>query len=315
MSPNPQRDDDIEILCAFDERFVPHAATMLCSLLENNRVFRVHIFHRASTQSESKRFGSLVAKLKSLIEEYKCQVKCYEMELENFAELRVDDWSSMAHYFRLLAPRVLPTHIRKILYLDSDVIVRGPLRELWNTDLSDHALAAVQDAFWDPNADLPYIDMPEGAKYFNSGVILINLEYWRQYNVGERAIKFIRDNPTRVNYYDQDALNAILVGCWIALPATWNQHILDPAIVHFIGDNKPWRWPVTLAYKADYHRYRLKTPWRRYRLEGRPKLSRRLYYFLQTTAHLLLPNSLRQWLRLCLNSARTWSLGHLRMKR
>ena len=58
MSPDRQSDGGIEILCAFDERFVPHAATMLCSLLENNRVFRVHIFHGASIGYESERFDS-----------------------------------------------------------------------------------------------------------------------------------------------------------------------------------------------------------------------------------------------------------------
>ena len=230
---------------------------------------------------------------------------CYEMRPEDFLDLRVDKWSSMAHYFRLLAPRVLPAHIKKILYLDSDVIVRGSLRELWNTDLSGHALAAVADAFWDPKAELPYLDMPEGAKYFNSGVILINLDYWRQNNVCERAIAFIRDNPTKVNYYDQDALNAILVDCWINLPAIWNQHILNPTIVHFIGDHKPWQWSAKHAYKVDYHRYRLKTPWRRYRLEGKPNLSRKLYRSLRSFARPLVPGILRQWLRLHLISSRT----------
>ena len=43
----------------------------------------------------------------------------------------------------------------------------------------------------------PTSEMPKGAKYFNSGVMLINLDYWRQNNVGERAIAFVRDNPTK----------------------------------------------------------------------------------------------------------------------
>jgi lipopolysaccharide biosynthesis glycosyltransferase len=303
---NSEQRDGMEVLCGFDERFVPHAATMLCSLLENNRVSRVHVLHGASKGKESERFKGSIAKLERLLVKYECKLVCYEVGFEDFVGLRVDESSSIAHYFRLLAPQVLPTHMKKILYLDSDLIVRGSLLALWNCDLSGNALAAVEDAFWDPYSDWPYVEMPRGARYFNSGVMLINLDYWRQHRVGERAIAFVRDNPTKVNYYDQDALNAILINSWISLPAVWNHHIPNPAIVHFIGEDKPWRWSVKHAYKNEYYRYRRKTPWRHYRLtEGRLVLQQRLGFSLRRVARAVLPGSLQQWLRLRLRSSGT----------
>ena len=184
--------------------------------------------------------------------------------------------------------------------------MRGSLRDLWNCDVSGYALAAVEDAFWDPKAEWSYVEMPKGAKYFNSGVMLINLDYWRQNNVGERAIAFVRDNPTRVNYYDQDALNAILANCWISLSPIWNQHIPNPAIVHFVGEDKPWQWSVNHPYKSDYHRYRCKTPWQHYRLaEGRLVLQRGFGRSLRSFARAVLPEGLRQWLRSRLRSSET----------
>jgi lipopolysaccharide biosynthesis glycosyltransferase len=125
----------------------------------------------------------------------------------------------------------------------------------------------------------------------------MNLKFWRHYNVPERAIEFIRNNPEKVQYWDQDALNAILIGQWIELPAYWNaqhpQEWLDrkrnPTIIHFTGYKKPWHWSCDNPFKHEYYKYRLKTPWPKLKLEGRPR-------FLRRIARLALPSSLRQWL-------------------
>jgi lipopolysaccharide biosynthesis glycosyltransferase len=306
-SPGLIRSPNLEVLCGCDERYLPHAATMLCSLLEHNSVFRIHIFYSSID-------GCQLAKLKSLVERYGSEAVCYEMVREDFQDLRVDkgaSQSSIANYFRLWAPRILPRNLERILYLDSDIIVRRSLTDLWNTDLCDHALAAVEDSFWDPKAGYGYVELTPGAKYFNSGVLLINLDYWKQNSVYERAVEFMRNNPDKLNYYDQDALNAILVHRWINLPAIWNEHalstpgppalrnkhIVNPAIVHFVGDDKPWRWSSKHPFKREYHKYRRKTPWRQYREEGRPALPQRLGRSLRRSARVVLPGRLREWLR------------------
>ena len=210
----------MEVLCAFDERFIPHAATMLCSLLEYNRVAKIYLFYSGVSNSN-------IAKLRIFVDGYGALLVAYEMDAKQFAHLRVDresPASSIANYFRLLAPRFLPLDLKKVLYLDSDMIVRRSLEELWKTNLSSYALAAVEDCFWRP--ELNYVQMPANTKYFNSGVMLINLEYWRKHRVGERATQFVRENPDQVQYYDQDALNATLINCWVSVSAIWNDHAL-----------------------------------------------------------------------------------------
>jgi lipopolysaccharide biosynthesis glycosyltransferase len=301
----------LEVLCSCDGAYLPHAATMLCSLLEHNEISRIHIFYKSIGNSE-------LTKLSSLTEKYKTELVCYEMVpevLEDFS-LHTNDWfRSVANYFRLLAPRILPTDLEKILYLDSDIIVRRSLMDLWDTNLGDKAFAGVEDAFWQPTLDyveLPpgakydYVELPPGAKYFNSGVMLINLNYWRRYNVYERAVEFMRDNPDKLNYVDQDALNAILVNQWIDLPAIWNdqarsvghvpvarnENIEDPAIVHFVGGDKPWSWSCKHPFKSEYRKYRLKTPWSRYNEEGEPR-----FRFIRAVAKIVLPDELQQLLR------------------
>ena len=308
----------MEILCASDERFLPHTATMLCSLLDHNRACRIHLFHSSGTVNG-------LSILKAFVEnEYETQLLCYEIEPQS--GLRVDGHMSIATYYRLMAPRILPIDIEKILYLDSDLIVRRSLSQLWTTDLRDSALAAVQEFYWDPGK--PFVEIPPGSKYFNAGIMLLNLDYWRQNKVGERAIAFIINNPDKVNYWDQDALNALLVNRWINLPPTWNVQVnrwtdlewIDPTIlnlhddtevrklvanagiVHFVGPVKPWHWRwhqsnKKYPLKSEYHRYRRKTPWRQYRLEGKPSFLSRLYFCVGSCAKLLLPGTVRRWVR------------------
>jgi lipopolysaccharide biosynthesis glycosyltransferase len=287
----------MEILCACDARFLPHTATMLCSLLENNTGSQVHLLYSSLGCRDLK-------KLDRFVKGYRSTLTCYEMIPANFHDLRVDKWASIANYYRLLAPQLLPDDVDKVLYLDSDIIVRSSLNELWRNDLTNYALAAVA------NLDEPAgtLGLPRGAKYFNSGVLLINLTFWRQHSVSETALAFIRNHPEKVEYWDQDALNAILVGRWIELPRYWNMQDdrweKNPAIVHFCSVKKPWHWSSDHLFKSDYHEYRVKTPWPRYQPDGMPGLGLRLDSSLRrfvdpmrSRAQAALPSSLRKWLR------------------
>jgi lipopolysaccharide biosynthesis glycosyltransferase len=178
----------------------------------------------------------------------------------------------------------------KVLYLDSDLIVRSSLEMIWEINLEGYAVAAIENPPFQRNVEL---GLPSGARYFNAGVLLMNLAYWREHDVVNRALSFIEENQQRLEYWDQDALNVILCESWLQLPSHWNaQHgefsdwrygyelrkeIRDPAIVHFSGDGlKPWQWSLEHPFKSEYHKYRRKTPWRRYRMEGTPRLTRRL---------------------------------------
>jgi lipopolysaccharide biosynthesis glycosyltransferase len=290
----------MEVLCACDDRYLPHMATMLRSLLRHNAAPRIHLFHHKIDLRA-------LAKLKSLAARYGGTMKCYDMASKDFKDFRVDGHASIANYYRLLAPQLLPMDVDRVVYLDSDIIVRRSLTDLWSVDLTDYALAAVEDRIKSLAIDL---GLPVGAKYFNSGVLLINLTYWRKYKVDERAIAFIKDNPLKVQYWDQDALNATLVHCWKELPEVWNwneQYICqtqypllsDPAIVHFCGvpELKPWHWNCQHPFRHEYRQHRRKTPWRRYRLEGRPSLFRRVSIPLRGFARVMLPAGMREWLR------------------
>ncbi len=267
---------------------------MLCSLLEHNSVSGIHLFYNSVAKQE-------LAKLEAFVSKYGAKITFYEMDLTDFEGLHFDKWASAAVYFRLLAPRFLPAELDKILYLDSDIIVRHSLDNLWNTDITGYALAAVPNL--EDNAR-KLLNFPEGTKYFNSGVLLINLQFWKENQIVDHAIDFIKSNPDKVHFWDQDALNATLIGRWIELPTFWNWQLnsatpksgteSEPAIVHFLTDDKPWHSFGTHLLKSEYHKYRRKTPWRQYVPRSvPPRISRTIRSFARTA----LPGGLRVWLR------------------
>jgi lipopolysaccharide biosynthesis glycosyltransferase len=280
----------MDVLCACDEGYFPHAATMLCSVLEHNMGARIHLFHDSISGSELDKLESFVARRGSTI-------VFYEVNQAAFAGLRVDKWASIAVYFRLLAPRLLPSTLDKVLYLDCDIIVRRSLQGLWDTDISGYALAGVSN--YDDGARKA-LGLPDGTKYFNSGVLLINLAYWRERRVAEAATLFARENSEKMQFWDQDALNGTLVNRWIEVPPTWNWQFpgtlpengneFEPAVVHFTTKDKPWHWLNAHILKSEYYRYRGKTPWRQY-------VPHEINPNIRNAVRSLVPRHLRSWLR------------------
>ena len=117
----------------------------------------------------------------------------------------------------------------KVLYLDVDTIVTGDISELWYTNIYDNYIAAV----------------PECGEYYNSGVMLMNLEYMRKHNSSEALCSFLESRI--YTFPDQEAINNVFAGKIRKLPPKFNAWNLtkDPyatpfAIRHFTGIDKPW---------------------------------------------------------------------------
>lgn len=177
-------------------------------------------------------------------------------------------------YFRLRIGSLLPD-IDRALYLDCDTIVRGSLRELWELDLQDKTIAAVEDKAFSDHKKLSC-----GEKYFNAGVILLDLKKWRERDYENKAFSLDRSFLDVVRFHDQDILNHILKNEVLYVEDRWNfmVHIFedtslksvctdiempDPVIVHFTTDRKPWLFSTKkIAFAEEYLQYRRKGPWK-----------------------------------------------------
>jgi|WetSurMetagenome_2_1015567.scaffolds.fasta_scaffold11041_1 lipopolysaccharide biosynthesis glycosyltransferase len=268
------------VVIACDESYLPHAATMLCSLLENNIVsIKIFLLHDGIKNKK-------LRLLEQFINKYNAEFEAFEFHDNVLSSLKINDHFTTLNYYRIFIPEILPADIGKVIYLDCDLIVRKPIDALWNIDLENHLLAAVENAFNEEQRGNQnrQLGLPPNSPYFNSGVMLIDVCKWRQESIHSRVINFITNYPGKISYVDQDGLNAVLCDQWLKLPLIWNlqspifiepelrlrfaETISDPAIVHFTGDGiKPWQESTfQYSFYLEYNKYRHKTPWPRYKI-------------------------------------------------
>ena len=126
----------------------------------------------------------------------------------------------------------------KILYLDADTIVTNSLLDLWQTDITDYAIAGVKEyGEW-----YDYIGVPN-EEYINAGVLLMNLKYIREHKIDDKLFKLI--NSKWLGFPDQDAINIICNGKIKYINPVYNSHELtlitaDAKIIHYIRRRKGW---------------------------------------------------------------------------
>ena len=274
--------DKMHICCSTDDNYAKHCGVMLCSLFENNEhaTFDIHIL--ISDLSDDN-----LDKLRSLIKGYKSECHFYTIESDVLKGVKYRENRPLteAAYYRILMSSILDESVVKVLYLDSDIIVNGDLTHLFSIDISEYALAATKDLAEMTDERRFQLSLPYNEPYFCSGIMLINLDFWRK-NDSEKALIEFSKRDRKVFNHDQDALNAVFSGKWFQLSPKWNRFFPDfyensffetradrhafeqePVIIHFSGHFKPWnniKW-VGLKwrrYKNLYYKYLEISPWK-----------------------------------------------------
>lgn len=200
-------------------------------------------------------------------------------------------------WYRVFLPELLP-EVDRVLYLDCDTIIRRNLSELWMTDLRGMPLGAVVNPLY-PFMDCRFLDElgVRAESYFNSGVLLFDLQKWRASELTEHLLVRAREQG-RQEWPDQNALNVVLRDFWLPLPPAWNaQNTLfdlpmymlaydeaaivearaNPAIIHFIGPYKPWHFRCKHKFRHLYWEHLANTPWRDSAMLGKTILNRILW--------------------------------------
>jgi lipopolysaccharide biosynthesis glycosyltransferase len=185
-------------------------------------------------------------------------------------------------YVRMFLHRILK-HYKKVLYLDCDLVAEADVAELFNIDLRGKALAAVRDRgitnpllektdkYW-TGAAAYYsgtLSVTNMADYFNSGVLVMNLDKIRAQDLEDEFIRVARIN----NRYcmDQNVLNAVLKNDVLLLPTEWNYQAVPnlplyvfaysdcKRIIHYVARNKPLNSANSLIFSA-FWKYAGKLP-------------------------------------------------------
>ncbi|MEH7502244.1 glycosyltransferase family 8 protein [Neobacillus drentensis] len=249
--------DTIHIITAVNNDFAKHMAVMLFSLLENKKSKNPLIIHvlEADLSEQNK------LKLKRLVSRYRAEICFIKMEDSLFKNCLIFGHITKETYYRIKIPDLIGQQIQKALYLDSDMIIHDDITRLWETNINEVFLAAIEDPLGHYRVE--DLAITENS-YFNAGVLLINVTKWREHSISEQVMRFIRENPSKIWWWDQDALNAILFDKWLKLEMKWNFQPLSqipltyPSIVHFTSPMKPWNGDPPLKEYYLYYANRLK---------------------------------------------------------
>jgi lipopolysaccharide biosynthesis glycosyltransferase len=264
--------DIIEIVCGLDSNYAAHLAVMLKSLTAYNQKhrFRVHVLH-----------DGIPPELRKRVEDCNKEVEINWLSVDNHQVLGFEGilHISRATYLRLMMLEMLDPVLKRVLYLDVDMIINGDILSLWNTPLGDKVCAAVADPGVNPKEFAKKWNLSGKGPYFNASVMLFDLDKLRSKPYMEQAIKILATPNHGLEYADQDALNIVLWNDWLEVDPGWNfqrkflysnyadWNVLSPqnyqpAIIHYTEFWKPWKKTEWHPCHWLYLRELFKTPFK-----------------------------------------------------
>ncbi len=283
----------VNILYQSDNNYASYMGVSICSLFENNKEadeITVYIIdddidadNKEKLLHMAKGYGRRIEFLtgRVLLDDEDI-VKTFE-----YTSFRKNTHS----YFKLFIDRLIPGLDDRIIYIDCDTVVEGDISELTRIDMEDKPIGMVQDSLVASAKTSVGID--DSDRYYNSGVILIDLKRWKELDCSGRIYRHIRDVRT-YGTVDQDVLNVELHDDILTLPVRYNlqpihmvydyktysrvyRHrepyytqdeiagaLKDPGIIHFlryIGES-PWHKDNVHPATPYFNRYLKLSPWK-----------------------------------------------------
>ena len=259
--------DPISVSFSVSDNYSQHLAVVLTSFLVNNPASRFvfHVLHRNITEENQSRIRELERMYPN------CGIKFHPIDASVFEKFPIPkelEHVTQEMYYRYILPEVLGDEKRTI-YSDVDVLCVDDVRPLWNIDLRGNIVAAVSEG---KNGELKkkLIGMTGDALYFNSGLLVLDLDKMRT----ENSLRILIENTVkysgRIVWPDQDVINITFRNRIFQIDERWNCFCRkycplrkNVVIWHFMGAlDKPWcniwkntTWPI-------YLKYLLKSPYR-----------------------------------------------------
>ncbi len=279
------------IVCGADNNFAMPLAITLFSAFVNLREGAVQLIYVIDGGISTPNKARVNNVLKNAGKGFKLAWIPYDLSI--IKTVQVTAIISKAAYLRILIADLLPSVHDKAIYLDCDMIVEADLAALWEIQFSGEPAMAVQDFFYpfvstdDAIINYKAYSIRADATYCNSGLMVLNLSYWRANKVSSKIFNYLALNVTTLKHFDQDGINAVIAGKWKLLNPRWNvslssvavfgkelnltqeklewyreKFFKNPYIIHYTSRHKPWhtghknREALTVYYFDQYYRNR-----------------------------------------------------------
>ena len=278
----------MNIVYTINDGFVPQVAACMTSVYENNKyIDELNIYIIAINMSKENQ--EILKKISN-----KYNRKCHIIELNDIRGLFDFDVDTLGWHISVLArfffDKLLPNTVEKVIYLDGDTICLRNLNELWNIDMSKNVIAGSLAPTKRTRA-IKELNLSDKDPYINAGVLLINLKKWRIEKTGEKIIDYYRKHNGHLTANDQDAINGCLKSeikvikpkfnyytsyiyypykClkkfqepYKFIPKGWyDESKKEPVIIHYLGEERPWRKGCNHPYQKEFDYYMSLTPFK-----------------------------------------------------
>lgn len=244
----------IPIFLASNNNYAPFIATVVSSICYNTKHYIDFYILDSNISSLNKK----------IIENLKTQFNNFSIEFikidfkKYFKNFKQNNEWSLDIYSRFLIPD-LKKDIKKAIYIDVDTIILDDISKLYNISIVKYGLGAIPDLY---DCIKHRKELSLNIKnYFNSGVLLINCEYWRKNNIFNKLLELEKHYKDKLKFFDQDLLNIYFKDNYKKLDYKYNlqtnqifnfngldkeeqlklnEAINNPIIRHFSASEKPW---------------------------------------------------------------------------
>lgn len=238
----------VPIFFAADDKYVRFMMVTMRSIIDNaspKKLYRFYILHTDITKKNQE----IIKRME--ISNCKIYFVNVEDELKKIeSKLSLRDYYTVTTYYRIFIADMFPQY-DKVLYVDSDTVVREDIANLYQYDLGKNYIGAVRDQLV-VQTDLygDYVEKVLGISrgaYFNAGVVLINCEEFRRKNMLKQFVELL-NTYTFVVAQDQDYLNILCKDNVLWLDSRWNVQMIGETpcegnkakLIHYNLATKPW---------------------------------------------------------------------------
>lgn len=256
----------IPLVFAVDDNYAPFLGVTLKSIIENSSkdfLYKIYVLNTGLTSRNVKRISALA------VDNFEIKYIDVNNELRKIRDrLFIRDYYTDTTYYRFFIPELFPEY-DKVLYLDSDIVVLDDIAKLYNTDIGDNLLGAVQEEVM-ANIEVfgNYVEEGLGIackNYFNAGVALLNLKELRSFNILQKFLAMIDKYKFEVTQ-DQDYLNVLCQDRVTMIELGWNKTPFKDVcfderkikLIHYKLSFKPWLYD-DVTYADYFWKYAEKT--------------------------------------------------------
>lgn len=255
----------MNVMISVNDKYVDKVESMLLSLRNNcNQEITVYLVNHSLSDKSLEHLSLFLNK--------NCDIKLISIPINHtvFDELPIvsPNLFSIEIFYRIVAPYILPESVKRILWLDADIIIKENIDDFYNMDFQNRSLIACMD-----NSEcLPEkameikkrLNISNDHVYFNSGVLIMNLTRMRQRHTLDEICTICRSLKDKLFWPDQDILNVLyekdvlytdLYRYNINPVCFWDTFLHEYEqikIIHYYGPNKPWQFFKGLDPKFDY---------------------------------------------------------------